>query len=242
MTARVLIADDEPAARDKLRRLLGGASDFDVVGECADGRTAADAIRTLRPDVVFLDVQMPELDGFATLHAAGLGRRGPLIVFVTAFDNYAVKAFDVHACDYLLKPFGAVRFAATLQRVRAWLGNRDGRAPWLQQLTVKAPGRELVVPVADIEWIEAVGNYVRLHTPSGRPMLRQPLGTLLLQLDPAVFARIHRGAIVNITQIRELKPRLSGDYVVTLRSGTRLRLSRSFRVELRRRLGDAAPR
>ncbi len=236
MTARVLIADDEPAARDKLRRLLDGAEDFELVGESADGRETAEAIGRLRPDVVFLDVQMPEFDGFQALRSAGITRHAPLIVFVTAYDSYALKAFDVDACDYLLKPFGAVRFQETLQRVRAWLANRNGTAPWLQRVMVKSPGRDVIVNVSDIEWVEAAGNYVRLHTAAGRPMYRQAMGKLLSRLDPSVFARVHRGAIVNVTCITDMKPRSSGDYVLSLRSGERLRLSRSFRAQLRQRL------
>lgn len=263
---RVLITDDEEDARDKLRRLLSHHVDVTVVGEATTGRDAVEKIRGLSPDVVFLDIRMPELDGLDVMNALSASERvAPKIIFVTAHDEYAVRAFEVRAFDYLLKPFDGARIDAVLERVRGqvelehrphasalWsmldrIMQTPEQAPepvapstdasYLERLCVQTAGRVQIIPVADVEWIEACGNYARLHTAAGRPMMRESLRRLDERLDPARFARIHRCAIVNIDAIRELRPGASGDCIVVLGSGMRLRLSRSYRPEVDRRLG-----
>lgn len=253
---RLLLVDDEPAARAKLRRLLRGVPEVEIVGEAEDGRTAVEAAAALRPDVVLLDIQMPELDGFAALEAMG-DEPVPLIIFVTGYDAHALRAFEVHAFDYLLKPFDAERLRASLERAREQLTLRrrpddaallsllaelrqHAAAPdapvYVERVAIRSLGRVTYVRLSEVEWIEGSGNYVRLHTATGRPLLRTALGKLLTQLDPGRFARIHRSAIVNIDCIREMQPYFSGDYLVILRSGTRLRLSRSYRQQLEDRM------
>lgn len=264
---RVLITDDEEDARDKLRRLLSRHVDVTVVGEAANGRDAVEKIQTLAPDLVFLDIRMPELDGLDVMNTLATSERPtPKIIFVTAYDEYAVRAFEVRAFDYLLKPFDGARIDAALERVRGqvelehrphasavWsMLDRIMQTPepvsepatpapietsYLERLCVQSAGRVQIVQVADVEWIEACGNYARLHTAAGRPMMRESLRRLDERLDPARFARIHRCAIVNLDAIRELRPGASGDCIVVLASGMRLRLSRSYRPEVDRRLG-----
>lgn len=264
MTAlRVFIADDERDARDKLRRLLSRTLGAIVVGEASTGRETVERVRDCQPDVVLLDIRMPELDGLRAAESiAALAPQGappPKVVFITAFDEYAVRAFDVRAFDYLLKPFDADRLDAALDRVRAQieLEHRppaavlsslierlqssaadapDRASNYLERVCVQTNGRVQIVRLADVEWIEACGNYVRLHTSAGRPMLRETLRSLVSRLDPARFARIHRSAIVALDCIREMRPSASGDYVVELTSGARLRLSRSFRADIDKRL------
>jgi two-component system LytT family response regulator len=260
---RVLIADDERAARAKLVRLLEAHGDVEVVGEATNGREAVEAIRATAPDLVFLDIRMPELNGFQTLEALDATHTAtPKIVFVTAFDEYAVRAFDVRAFDYLLKPYDGARLAAALDRVRAQaeLEHRpsiealrtvlDARHAipleatlepndpphYLERICIRADGVVHIIRARDIEWVEAYGNYVRLHTATERPLARETIKRLADQLDPARFCRIHRSAIVNLDRIREMKPSVSGDHVIRLDSGIRLRLSRSFRAEVERRL------
>jgi two-component system LytT family response regulator len=255
MTMRVLIVDDEPAARAKMRRLLRAVPDVEIVGEAGDGASALRDATALLPDVMLLDIQMPELDGFAAVE--GLSRQPrPLVIFVTGYDVHALRAFEVHAFDYLLKPFDSDRLRASLERAREQLALqrrpdanalqsvlaelRSGAAPaprYLDRVAIRSPGRVICVRLAEVEWIEGSGNYVRLHTATGRPLLRATLTKLSSQLDPAHFARIHRSAIVNLDCIREMQPYFSGDYVVILRSGTRLRLSRSYRQAVEDRLG-----
>jgi two-component system LytT family response regulator len=259
---RILIADDEDAARAKLRRLLAAHADVEIVGEAATGIETVTAVRGLRPDLVLLDVRMPSLDGFAALDAlAGDDSPRPKVVFVTAFDEYAVRAFDVRAFDYLLKPYDARRLASALARVRSQLElehrpsiealrsllearvvDSDAQLEsaettrYLERVCIRSSGRTQIVRLADVEWIEACGNYVRLHTATERPLARETLKHLDESLDPTQFCRIHRGAIVNMSRIREMKPSVSGDYVIRLESGMRLRLSRSYRAELDRRI------
>jgi two-component system LytT family response regulator len=272
MTAlRVLIADDEQDARDKLRRLLSRTIDTIVVAEASNGRETLERVTECRPDVVLLDIRMPELDGLRaaeTIATRGAqGAPAPKVVFITAFDEYAVRAFEARAFDYLLKPFDAERLDAALDRVRAQIelehrpqtavlnallerlqttppsgaGAGDKASHFLERVCVQSNGRTQIVRMADVDWIEACGNYVRLHTAaSGRPMLRETLSHFVTQLDPAQFARIHRSAIVPLDRIREMRPSASGDYVVELTSGARLRLSRSYRAEVDRRLSRRA--
>jgi len=242
----VLVVDDEPLARERLRALLDQEADVRILGECASGRTAVKAIQEKRPDLVFLDVQMPGLDGFGVVEQIG-AERMPAIVFVTAFDQYALKAFEVHALDYLLKPFDRERFQATLARARDSLRVRDGaadlgvaallealtaRKKWVERLLVKSGGKERLVAVDTVDWFEAAGNYVRVHTAGERLLLRETMANLEARLDPDQFARIHRSTIVNLRRVKELEPWFHGDYMVRLVDGQKLTLSRSHRGRL----------
>jgi two-component system LytT family response regulator len=254
MTIRTLIVDDEPLARHRLRALLEVDPEITVVGESADGEQAVADLQKLRPDLAFLDVQMPVLDGFGVLEALA-GEPLPVVIFVTAYDRYAVKAFEVHALDYLLKPFDKERFAAALQRAKDHVRRAEAltleerlrkllqavpqRPDSPDRLVVKSGGRVYFVRVADIDWIEAAGNYVRLHVGKEDHLLRQTLGALESKLDPSRFVRIHRSTIVNVERIRELQPAFHGDYVIILHDGTELALSRSCRDKLEATLGHA---
>lgn len=276
---RVLIVDDETLARQRLRRLVQAEPDAEVIGECSDGREAVSAIRQQRPDLVLLDVQMPELDGFGVLEALQ-GEPTPRVVFVTAFDDYAVRAFDVHAVDYVLKPVDADRFRVAFDRARQSYahaaaadrleqlldtvrrvsdggpsGANDpvgaplvtppggqaaiaGTTPaYASRLLVKDDGRMFFVKVADVDWIEADRNYVRLHVGSTTHTIRDRISRLEETLDPRVFARIHRSTIVNLNRIQEMQQWFSGDYVVILQNGARLRLSRHYREQVERQIG-----
>jgi two-component system LytT family response regulator len=253
-TTRVLIADDEPLARERLRTLLHAEDSIDVVAECADGLSAVAAIQKSRPDLVFLDVEMPGASGFEVIEAIGVDRM-PSVIFVTAYDRYALRAFEVHALDYLLKPFDRDRFHEALTRARQQIdrqshGELERRllelvqdlkpAPQpLERFVVKSAGRVFFVRTADIEWIEAAGNYVKLHVGSEVHLFRETMNAVEGKLDPESFFRIHRSHIVNIEQIRELQPWFNGEYVVFLKSGTRLTLSRGYREKLQGRLGRA---
>jgi two-component system LytT family response regulator len=244
---RALIVDDEPLAREKIRMMLSQDRDVEVIGECANGEQAVEVIQRESPDLVFLDVQMPGLDGFGVLQRVGIDRV-PGVVFVTAFDQHALKAFDVHAVDYLLKPFARKRFNEALVRVKEHLSRRpsgeinrqilslldelQGRKKFLERIAVKSLGRVVFLKVEDIEWIEAAGNYVNLHVGSHAHLLRETMNGIETQLDPGKYARIHRSTIVNIERIKELSPLFHGDYSVTLTNGTRLTLSRSYRERL----------
>jgi two-component system LytT family response regulator len=248
MSLRTLIADDEPVARRRIRRLLRGARDVAIVGETDDGRATVEAIHTQAPDLVFLDVQMPELDGVAVAEA--VRHRPPAIVFVTAFDSYALRAFDVRAVDYLVKPFSEERFLDALSRVRAQLVRKDDREAltalltsaattqrFLTRIPVRTGDRIRIVDVGDVDFILAADNYVTLMTGGREHLVRETLERLLRELDPRRFLRVHRSAIVQIDRIRELTPVGGGDYAMTLRDGTRLTLSRTFRERVFRALG-----
>lgn len=244
---RTLIVDDEPLSRERIRQMLKRDADIEIVGDCGTGREAVTAIRERSPDLLFLDVQMPEMDGFAVLKALGRDRL-PVVVFVTAYDRYAVKAFEVHALDYVLKPFKRKRFEEVLQRAKAEI--RRGRAgdlsertlallerlqvkaQPLERLAVKTKGRVSFLRTAEIDWIEAEDNYVRLHVGKESHLLRYAMARLEAQLDPNKFLRIHRSAIVNIDRVRELRPWFNRDYQVILHDGTQLMLSRSYREKL----------
>jgi two-component system LytT family response regulator len=248
---RVVIADDEPIVRDGIRSLLSRERDVVVVGEARNGLEALELIGTTTPDVLFLDIQMPGADGLEVVRLIPAEQR-PAIVFVTAHDEYAIRAFEVHAVDYLLKPFDADRFALALQRVRqriteprasqldALLAALRPARGYPDRLLLKHKGSMVVVPVDDIEWIEAADNYVKVHAGAGRYMVRDALKTIEDRLDPRRFARGHRSAIVNLARVKSLEPQSGGEYVVTLQSGMRLTLSRSYRDEFRRRLEGAA--
>ena len=284
---RTLIVDDEPAARAGMRELLAADPEILVTGECASGEEAVAAIREAAPDLVFLDVQMPELDGFDVLRAVGVAG-APAVVFVTAYDQYALRAFDVHAIDYLLKPFTDDRFREALGRAKQQvrqghlgelserlavlleqLGDAqattraNGLAPappapptlsvpsgnavraleprptYLERLVVKSAGKVTLLRVDEIEWIDAEGDYVRIHVGKAWHLLRETMKNLEARLDPTRFVRIHRSTIVNLERVKELQPFFRGEYVVVLNGGTTLKLSRGYRDTLEARLGRA---
>lgn len=244
---RALICDDEPLARERIRRYLGSEPDIETVGECANGQQAVEALARLAPDLMFLDIQMPEMDGFGVLKAMG-PQKIPVVIFVTAYDKYALRAFEVHALDYLLKPFNRDRFRKALGRARAQLehdnhGQLDQRLltlledlktdhKYLDRLVVRSVGRVFFLKTDEIDWIEAAGNYVRLHVGREGHLLRETMSHLEAKLNPDKFLRIHRSTLVNIDRIKELQPLFSGDYTVTLRDGRQLTLSRSYRDKL----------
>jgi two-component system LytT family response regulator len=240
---RALVVDDELLARQRLLRLCAGEKDLEVVGECANGLEAVKAIEDLDPDLVFLDIQMPELDGFGVIEAVGPASM-PTTVFVTAYDQFALKAFEVHVLDYLLKPFDQERFEAALVRARQWLGSREKPSlePLLKEVqAAKPPPERLLVKDGEgyrflrlgaIHWVEAEDNYVRLHVEGTSHLVRQTMGGILGLLDPARFRRIHRSAIVNLDCVQRLEPWTGGDYLVYMRDGSRLTLSRTYRNQL----------
>ena len=243
---RALIADDEPLARERLRMLLSSEDWIDVVEEVGDGMQAINAIQTLQPDLVFLDVQMPGATGFEVIDAIGADQM-PFVVFVTAYDKYALKAFDVHAIDYLLKPFDKDRFQSGLARARRQLEQRSGGelerrllqlvqdlkpAAKMDRFVIKTGGRVFFVRAEDIDWIEAAGNYVKLHVGNEAHLFRETMNALESRLNADTFYRIHRSHIVNIERVRELQPWFNGEYVVFLKDGTRLTLSRGYREKL----------
>jgi two-component system LytT family response regulator len=254
MTIRTLIVDDEPLARQRLRTLLEGAKDIDLVGEVANGRDAVDAVRQLKPDLMFLDVQMPLLDGFGVLEALH-DEPLPAIVFVTAYDRYAVRAFEAHALDYLLKPFDRSRFGKALERARAQV-ERDhqvetgkqlralltnvhsARRP-MERLIVKTGGKVTFLHLGEIDYMEAAGNYVRVHVGNDVHLLRETMSHLEARLKGTRFVRIHRSTIVNLDRIREMQPSFHGDYSIILVCGAELTLSRGYRNKLEELLGSA---
>lgn len=255
MKIRALIVDDERLARSRLAQLLAKEQDIEVIGECASGREAVGAIRERAPDLVFLDIQMPELDGFGVIQAVGADAM-PAVVFVTAFDKYAVKAFEVHAVDYLLKPFDRTRFQAALAKARSRL-ERRGREDWGRRLAalaeevralkegrpqtgrlaIKSEGRVIFLKVEDIDWVEAADNYVNIHAGKDSFMHRETMTSLEGRLPADRFLRISRSTIVNADRVKELQPLFHGDHAVILRDGTRLTLSRNHRDKLNRLLG-----
>ncbi|MGQ0561644.1 MAG: LytR/AlgR family response regulator transcription factor [Gemmatimonadota bacterium] len=244
---RALIVDDEPFAREGVRLHLEHHADIRIIGECGSGEEAVGRIRSEHPDLVFLDVQMPGLDGFGVLDAIG-SEWLPAVVFVTAYDQLALRAFEAHALDYLLKPFGAERFDRTLERVRAQLraksgadieerlrslvGSLAGRERFLERLVARSNGRILIVRVEDVDWIEAAANYVRVHTGSRQYLVRATMTNLETRLDPDRFLRIHRSIIVRKDRIQELEPLFQGDYSITLLDGRRLTSSRGYRERI----------
>lgn len=246
---RALIVDDEPLARERIRALLAGDHDVLVVGECRDGAEAVHSITDCAPDLVFLDVQMPERDGFAVVEAVGLDRL-PAIIFVTAYDAYALRAFEVSAVDYLLKPFDEERFTRALTRAKAQvrgqrsddlerrllalMGEVHSRTHGVERLMIKAGGSLFFLKTAEIDWIQAEGNYVRLHTGKTSHLMRETINNLEEQLDPGRFLRIHRSTIVNLDRVGEIQPLFHGEYRVILADGTRLTLSRGYRDRLSR--------
>ncbi len=244
---RALIVDDEALARKFIRRMLKDHRDFEIVGECSNGKEAVAMIRRNRPDVVFLDVQMPEMDGFAVIEAIGIERL-PEIIFTTAYEQYAIRAFELHALDYLLKPFDQARFKDAIKyakerfhaehqndgrmQISALLENIKRKPQHLERLVIKAGGRITFLYTDEINWIQADDKYVHLHTSKARPMVRQTLSAMEAQLDPAKFRRVHRSAIVNVERIAELQPLFSGEYSILLQDGTKLTLSRNYKDKL----------
>ena len=288
MTLRVLLADDEAIARRRLIRFLGAEPDVEIVAECAGGAEALDALDTKGVDLALLDVQMPDVDGLQVVATRGAARM-PAVIFVTAYDEFAVRAFEVHALDYLLKPVTAERFHEAFARARQQIvgarwSERGARLAALlaqvltddppaasplpdavpnampnavpdarpdtspgvdrpnlaprhaDRLAVKKDGRVQFVKVGDVDWIQADGNYVRVHVGTATHLIRETLASIEAVLDPTQFSRIHRGTIINLDRIRELQPWFAGDWVLILRDGTRLRLSRTFREHLQTRL------
>lgn len=244
MALRVLLVDDEPVVRRDLARLLGAEPGVEVVGAARNGLEALEQIDALAPDAVFLDVQMPELDGLGVVAALDPDT-APALVFVTAFDRYALAAFDAEAVDYLLKPFDAPRCRRALERVRLRLAGSGGRntdqalaamqragpaARYLDRIAVRAVRRIVIIDLADVQWIEAADNYVRIHAAGEEYLSRRTMRDLAALLDPRRFARIHRSSIVNLRRVRELRPLGDGDYEVTLASGELLTLTRSYRA------------
>jgi two-component system, LytTR family, response regulator len=245
---QVLIVDDEPLSRTLLRQLLRSEADVEVVGECENGVDAVKAVRELEPDVVFLDVEMPEMDGFQVLDGLQ-GGRIPLIVFVTAFDEYAVRAFEVLALDYVLKPVSPERLTAACARARSQLakqrlaGADDGLLKLLaqlrneggtRQLFVRTANKVVMVDRADVKFMEAAGNYVNIHATSSTYKVRQTLAEMEGLVD-RTFARIHRSTIVNLRHVKEFQPWFSGEMLVLMRDGTKLKLSRHYRQEFEAR-------
>lgn len=250
--------DDEPLARRNIRLLLEQDPQIEILEECRDGREAVKAINTLSPDLIFLDIQMPEVDGFDVLSRVR-PEKIQAIIFVTAFDRYALKAFDVHALDYLLKPFDDERFAHALRRAKKQIEAREidrlskrllalledrqserkssvSQKDYLTRLMIKVSGRVVLLKVGEIDFIEADGNYAKLHVGRKSHLLREKMHDLEGQLDPSKFVRIHRSTIVNVDRIKEMHPHFNGDYIVVLEDGRQLRLSRSRRENLIHRL------
>jgi two-component system LytT family response regulator len=263
MPIRSLVVDDEPLARRRVLRLLEAEPEAEVVGGAADGGEAVEMIRAHTPELVFLDVQMPGMDGFGVVEALEPDER-PFVVFVTAYDQYALRAFEVHALDYLLKPFDAERFHRAFERARAQIRRRQvrehrqkvlalladmaagGSRPAakgaaeegpVERLLVRADGRVLFLRAEEVDWIGAQGNYAELHVGPRSYLIRETLGALEARLDPRRFLRVHRSAIVNLDRVRELHPWFGGDYLISLHDGTELHLSRSYRARVAARLG-----
>ncbi len=245
MSIRTLIVDDERWARTRIQSLLSAETDFEIVRSCESGDEAVHAIATLAPQVVFLDVQMPNLDGFGVIDAVGVEAM-PLVVFATAYDQYSLQAFEAHAFDYLLKPVDPERFQRTLARVRkeillgssraaalrSLLASLPSEQRYLQRVVVRSAGRVILLKAADIDWLEGSGNYVTLHVGRSTYLLRESLSALERKLDPDQFVRSHRSAIVNVDRIRELGPWCGGEQALVLQDGTQLTIGRVFRARL----------
>jgi two-component system LytT family response regulator len=250
MTISLIIVDDEPPARTRLRRLLADHADVTIVAECGDGASAVQAIELATPDLVLLDIQMPELDGFDVLQALETPRL-PEIIFVSAFDRYALKAFEVHALDYVLKPVEADRLGEALSHARVRLTDRKSTShgltgllrelardrPYLARVPVRSEGRVRVIDLNQVDWLGAADNYVALHSGPREYLIRDTIAGLERRLDPRQFVRVHRSTIVRIDRIVELVPDLHGDFQIRLRDGTELAMSRTFRPLVEERFG-----
>ena len=269
---RALVVDDESLAREALVVMLNDDPEMEVIGECRNGKEAVTLIRQQSPDVVFLDIQMPEMDGFQVVEEVG-AKRMPVTVFVTAYDKYALRAFEAHALDYLLKPFDHDRFNSALQRAKTFVRQQklgeiseslfavlqdmklktgespsaaDNRKPEsavqqepLDRVVIKSSGGIYFLKIEEIDWVEGAGDYLSLHSGSQTHLIRETMGNFHAKLDPRKFLRIHRSTIVNIDRIKDIRPLLKGEYVVTLTSGERLKASRGYRHELQRLLDEA---
>jgi two-component system LytT family response regulator len=259
---RVLIVDDEPLARQNIRLLLNEDPEVELVGECGSGAEAIRCIRRERPDLLFLDIQMPEMNGFEVLERIST-EPIPAIIFVTAFDQYAIKAFEVHALDYLLKPFDDTRFEKALRQAKDQIEQREinelsqrlialledrvdsssiraHKPSYISRLMIKSTSRVFFLKVDDIDWIEAADYYVKLHQGKRAYLIRETMGDLETKLDPAKFIRIHRSTIVNLDRVREMHPHFNGEYMVILLDGTELKLSRSRREQLQQLLNSGS--
>ena len=244
---RALIVDDEPLAREGVRNLLQKDPQVEIDGECSDGVQAIETIRATKPDLVLLDIQMPEVGGFEVIEGVGVDEM-PAVIFVTAYDKDALEAFQVHALDYVLKPIDPERFAHALTHASEMIAMRSSgeislklsallqglhRSPrYLERIMVKGTGRIYFLRTDEVDWIEADGDYVRLHVQGKSHMIRERISTLEEKLNPAQFGRIHRSTMVNLNRIREIQPLFSGEHVVTLHDGKKLALSRSYREKL----------
>ena len=249
---RALIVDDEALARKFIRRMLKDHREIEVIGEASNGKEAVAMISKLAPDVVFLDVQMPELDGFGVLKKIA-NEQWPEIIFTTAYEQYAIRAFELHALDYLLKPFDQARFKDAMKYTKERFRSRDykdgrlqigallesikNKPQYLERLVIKAGGRITFLSTDEINWIEADDKYVHLHTGKSNPMVRQTLSAMEAQLDPKKFRRIHRSALVNVERIKELQPVFNGEHSILLEDGTKLTLSRNYKDKLFEFLG-----
>ncbi len=247
MQLRTLIVDDEPLARDRIRSLLEQEENIEIIQECRDGREAVAAIESTTPDLVFLDVQMPEVDGFGVIEAVG-AERMPTVIFVTAYDQFALRAFEAHALDYILKPFDSERFHRALERarrsverqkeddlserLRGLLEELRPKAKYLDRLVVRSGARITFLRTDEVDWIDAEGNYARLHVGKKSYLLRETMSGIEAKLDPERFIRIHRSTIVNVERIKSLETLFQGEYVVHLEDGTKLTSSRGYRDRL----------
>lgn len=253
MKIRTIIVEDEPLARERMLNLLETDDEIEVCAECGDGRSAVEKITELEPDLVFLDIQMPELDGFGVLAELSLPKL-PAVVFVTAYDQFALKAFEVHAVDYLLKPFDRGRFREALQRAKTRIASTQAQPAAdnlraliadlrpekaIQKIAIKSSGRVTFVKVEDIDWIEAADNYVSIHSGTASHMLRETMTALATRLPAEKFVRINRSCIVNLERVKELQPLFHGEYAIILHDGTKLTLSRNYRSTLARLMGEA---
>lgn len=251
---RTLIIDDVQLARERLKRCLAAEPDVQIVGECDNGTNAVASIRALSPDLIFLDVQMPALDGFGVLDALK-GERTPVVIFVTAYNEYAIQAFDVNALDYLLKPVDCARLSKAVERAKSHLtqpapaGDLDTRframlddlkasSKFLKRLTIKLTGHTILLPTDEIDWIESYGNYLKLHTGRESHLIRGTMQSIETKLDPEKFIRVHRSTIVNVEKIKEIYPRSNGDQDLVLKNGQQLMLSRKYRDRFFGALGD----
>ena len=257
MSLTVVIVDDEPLARERIRTLLACEPDVEVTAECRNGPEAVAAVRSTRPNLMFLDIQMPEMDGFEVL-AELESSQWPLVVFVTAYDQYALNAFEVHALDYLVKPFDPPRFRSALARAREQIAGRathevsqrmlglleelESRRRCITRFVVSSEGRIFFVKTRDVDSIEASGNYMKLYSGRDTHLIRETMADLEEKLDPTQFVRIHRSWIVNIDRIRELHAWFYGGYIVMLQSGQRIQVGRKYRDNVDRILGEAPER
>jgi two-component system LytT family response regulator len=239
MKMRALIVDDEPLARSNVAVLLRRDPEIEIIGECGSGAEAVADILRVKPDLLFLDVQMPEVDGFDVLEMLGAALPSA-VIFVTAYDQYALRAFEAGALDYLLKPFDNARFDLALQRAKRKIASGRGAVRGIERIAVKTAGEVAFVKIAEIDWIEAADYYSRLHVGTKTHMLRRSMAELESELDPAVFCRVHRSSIVNLERVRGLKLSEDGEHDVLLENGERLRLSRRYRKSFDARMAASA--